>query len=75
MILPIYAEVNITGPKFLTQTIRSYDLHQNSFSVDYKYDKDNWFDTMKNLTDLDHNLYFDEYGKYLHIHELAATFT
>ena len=34
----------------------------------------NWFDAMENLPDLDHDLPFDEYGEYLHNHEIAASF-
>ena len=71
---PIDAKISLTGPKSLPQTVIISDLDWDPSIIDYEYDDDNWFDAMENLPDLDHDLPFNEYGEYLHTHEIAATF-
>ena len=59
----------------LPHIILTSDLDWHPSSVDSEYDPDTWFDAMEDLPDLDYDICFDEYGDYIHTHELAATFT
>ena len=61
--------------KGLPHIILTSDLDWNPSSLDYKHDEDTWFDAMENLPDLDHDLPFDEFGEYIHTHELATSFS
>ena len=43
--------------------------------MDYEHGKENWFDTLENLPEMDYDIPFDQTGEYLHTHELAASCT
>ena len=64
----------LEGPNSLPQIILTSDLDWMPSSIDQEHDPEVWFDAMQDLPDLDYDLPFDEYGEYLHSHELAATY-
>ena len=71
---PTDVELSLTGSKALPQTIITSDLDWDSSIIDYEYDSENWFDAIENLPDLDHDIPFDEYGKYLHTQKVTTNF-
>ena len=70
---PTDAELAIPSDGGLPQVIMTSDLDWHPSSIDFEHDTEQWFDTMEELPDLDHHIPFDDYGEYLHGHELEAT--
>ena len=71
---PTDEELAIPSKGGLPQVIVTSDLDWHPSSVDFEHDAEQWFDAMQELPDLDHDLPFDDYGEYLHGHELEATY-
>ena len=70
-----FTDDEFNGPKQLLQIMLTSDADWVPSSIDYEYDKDEWFDTMKDIPEIATGHPFDDYGEYIHRHELDVSCT